>query len=199
MKTILVCSQKGGTGKTVISDELVYSFDRTETPCRYYQLDTQGGSQHEERPENDSEDAEVTVVDTPGYILDELPNMLEAADVIVLPCRASAEDEVPFYRMLDLIRTYAKEKPVIIVQNFWNRYSMSRLFRESIEKELHTNEKIVTLRQSEAMTQSHIQQSSVVDYAPGTPIADNTLEVVNTIRQACGQEGEHYDKAARKK
>lgn len=43
MKTILVCNQKGGVGKSLCADELAFSFERTGTPVSFYDLDAQGG------------------------------------------------------------------------------------------------------------------------------------------------------------
>ena len=44
MKTILVCNQKGGVGKSLCADELAFSFERTGTPVSFYDLDAQGGA-----------------------------------------------------------------------------------------------------------------------------------------------------------
>ena len=43
MKTILIANQKGGCGKTLVVDELAFSFDRTDVKYSLYDLDGQGG------------------------------------------------------------------------------------------------------------------------------------------------------------
>ena len=42
MKTILVCNQKGGVGKSLCADEIAFSFERSGIPVSFYDLDTQG-------------------------------------------------------------------------------------------------------------------------------------------------------------
>lgn len=34
MKTILVCNQKGGEGKSLVADEIAFSFERSRRRCR---------------------------------------------------------------------------------------------------------------------------------------------------------------------
>ncbi len=47
MKTILVCNQKGGVGKSLVADEIAFSFERSGIPVSFYDLDTQGGTVRE--------------------------------------------------------------------------------------------------------------------------------------------------------
>ena len=46
MKTILVCNQKGGVGKSLVADEIAFSFERSGIPVSFYDLDAQGGTLH---------------------------------------------------------------------------------------------------------------------------------------------------------
>lgn len=61
MKTILVCNQKGGVGKSLVADEIAFSFERSGIPVSFYDLDTQGGTLHET---HEADAAQVAVVDT---------------------------------------------------------------------------------------------------------------------------------------
>ena len=63
MKTILVCNQKGGVGKSLVADEIAFSFERSGIPVSFYDLDAQGGTLHRTQ---EADGAEVAVVDTPG-------------------------------------------------------------------------------------------------------------------------------------
>ena len=40
MKTVLVCNQKGGVGKTLIADELAFALERDKIRFNFYDLDT---------------------------------------------------------------------------------------------------------------------------------------------------------------
>ena len=42
MKTIRVCNQKGGVGKSLVANEIAFSFERSGIPVSFYDLDTQG-------------------------------------------------------------------------------------------------------------------------------------------------------------
>ena len=47
MVNILVCNQKGGVGKSLIADELAFSFERSGVPVSFIDLDAQGGTVHQ--------------------------------------------------------------------------------------------------------------------------------------------------------
>lgn len=38
MKTILVCNQKGGVGKSLVADEIAFSFERSGIPVSFIRL-----------------------------------------------------------------------------------------------------------------------------------------------------------------
>lgn len=84
MKTILVCNQKGGVGKSLVADEIAFSFERSGIPVSFYDLDTQGGTLHET---HEADAAQVAVVDTPGALQEGLADWLKEADVVVIPTR----------------------------------------------------------------------------------------------------------------
>ena len=63
MKTIFVCNQKGGVGKSLVADEIAFSFERFGIPMSFYDLDAQGGTLH---GTHEVDGAEVAVVDTSG-------------------------------------------------------------------------------------------------------------------------------------
>ena len=54
MKRILICNQKGGVGKTLISDELAFMFEADQIKFSFYDLDQQGGTLHETHEEPDA-------------------------------------------------------------------------------------------------------------------------------------------------
>ena len=78
MKTILVCNQKGGVGKSLVADEIAFSFERSGIPVSFYDLDAQGGTLHRTR---EADGAQVAGVDTPGALQEALSEWLKEADV----------------------------------------------------------------------------------------------------------------------
>ena len=100
MKTILIANQKGGCGKTLVVDELAFSFDRTDVKYSLYDLDGQGGIIHEPKV---IDDADYAIVDTPGYISDNLGELIQGADLIIIPTRTTYKDIQTLQTMLELI------------------------------------------------------------------------------------------------
>ena len=91
MKTIAVVCEKGGTGKSVIANELYESYVRQGVPASLYSLD---GQYKDASSSKKVEDAEVAIVDTPGVLTDNLSDLVSGADVIVIPVRPTPNDIV---------------------------------------------------------------------------------------------------------
>ena len=82
MKTILVCNQKGGVGKSLVADEIAFSFERSGIPVSFYDLDTQGGTLHET---HEADAAQVAVVDTPGALQEGLRSSTNSSSGFIAP------------------------------------------------------------------------------------------------------------------
>lgn len=183
MKTILVAATKGGVGKTTLCDELLYSFERTGDSASFYNLDPQRGSAHGAQKQDD---AVVAIVDTPGYLADELPHEMEMADVIVIPCRASILDMPAFRHIRTMTEKYAPDTPVVVVLNGWNRFTTNREFQEWLGNTKRPSEELTTMIQSEMVVQAGMNKSSVVVYDRTSNAAAVMLRAINVIRQAAG-------------
>lgn len=181
MKTILVCNQKGGVGKSLIADELAFSFERSRIPVSFYDMDAQGGTLHSTR---ENPEAAVAVVDTPGAFQKDLADWLKEADVIVIPTRATSRDIEPLMRMQKAALRNSRA-PIIYVINGWNRFKASKdfldWFKDSTEKQI-----ILKIPQSESFVQAGANEKSVIEYAPRTKAAVATVKMVNSIRKAAG-------------
>lgn len=183
MKKILICNQKGGVGKSLIADELAFSFERTRTPLAFLDLDSQGGTIHKTDP---NEDAEVCVIDTPGALQSQLKDWLADADVIIIPTRTTSRDIEPLQRMQRAVKSSAKPGvPVLYVLNGWNRWRASNDFLAWF-KQYSDGAAIVKLPQSEQFVQSGAAGMSVVEYSRGSSAAKAALEVINEIRKLAG-------------
>lgn len=96
MKNILICNQKGGVGKSLIADELAFSFERSQIPLSFFDLDRQGGTIHQTAQRVQ---AQAAVIDTPGALQRQLGEWIAHADVIVIPTRTTSRDIEPLMRM----------------------------------------------------------------------------------------------------
>ena len=132
MKTILVINQKGGVGKTVLADEITFAFERDNIECNFYDLDGQGSSIHETC---DSTSAQVAIVDTPGALQEDMAKWAAEADFIIVPTLMTASEMKPLIRMIEILKPYMDQKPVVFVLNKWTRYNSTRDFIEWFESE----------------------------------------------------------------
>lgn len=161
MKTILVCNQKGGVGKSLVADEIAFSFERSGIPVSFYDLDAQGGTLHRTR---EADGAQVAVVDTPGALQEALSEWLKEADVVVIPTRTTSRDIEPLMRMRKAVFKHSRAK-IVYVMNGWNRFKASRDFMEWFEG-LAGDQTVVTLPQSEAFVQACPWSSSTAGARP---------------------------------
>lgn len=178
-KTIVIASQKGGTGKTMIADELAFACDREGIPYNLYDLDDQGSPIHQEvRNEN----AVVNIVDTPGALSRELQEYLSTADLVIIPMRLSPRDIQPLQTTIEQVKKYAPRKPVLFVFNGWNRYRAAAEF----EDWFHYNyPKATTFRisQSEVFSQAALDASSVVEERKSSVPAKQVCELFDEVKR----------------
>ena len=193
LKNVIFCNQKGGTGKSTICAELVLSLRRSGIITNFYDLDQQGGTILEP---SEVPGAEVSAIDTPGALTNELPDLIHECDVVCIPVRPSALEIDSLMVMLDAYTAHAKEgaKLVIIVNQF-TRWKSSRDFLAWVKKETkETGAVIVTMMQSETVIQAGAARMSVIDFAPRSAAAVSAQEVVNVIRKAAGIRSERSKK-----
>lgn len=125
MKTVLVCNQKGGVGKTLIADELAFALERDGIPYNFIDLDDQGSAIHETKEDPDSK---IQIVDTPGALQPEMLKWIDAADFIIVPTMLSFSDKKPLERMIKILEPYKAKKPTLFVFNAWTRFNISKDF-----------------------------------------------------------------------
>lgn len=182
MKSVLICNQKGGVGKTLLADEVAFSFDRAGVPYNFYDLDCQGGCIHKQQ---EQENAQYCVVDTPGALQKEMLDWMKEADVILIPTRMTSRDMVPLETMIKLVKSEGVTAKVIFVLNGWNRFSATRDFEEWFAEE-YPNEKTVTIPQSEMFTQAGLNGQSVIDFKPHSAAAEQIRLLTGLIKYELG-------------
>ena len=114
MKTVLICNQKGGVGKTLIADELAFALERDKIPFNFYDLDDQGSAIHQT---SEDPDAAVQIVDTAGALQADLIKWIEDADFIIVPTMMSNRDAAPLERMISILDRFKNIKPTLYVFN----------------------------------------------------------------------------------
>lgn len=184
-KNIIVVNQKGGVGKSLVADEIAFSFERSGIPLSFYDMDSQGGTTHKSI---DTPGAEVAVIDTPGALQSELKTWLEASDLVVVPTRTTSREFDILRRMIKIIDSYP-EIPAVFVLNAVNRFKICAEFREWFKTQAE-GRTVYMLPQSEAFVQATAYGKSVVEYAPRSKAAKQTVEMANGIRRMLGFEEE---------
>ena len=188
VKKVLVCNQKGGTGKSFISDEIAFSLERTGVPIAFVDLDAQGGVIHQTSMRDD---AVVTVIDTPGALQKDLGDWMEESDLIIIPTRTTSRDIAPLLRMIEIVKARAKLKPILVVLNGWNRWRAASDFRDWLEEQGQTDDfTVMTLVQSEVVVQSSAAGQSVVTYAPKSQAAADIEAITEYVRRHVGLKSE---------
>lgn len=179
MKTVVFVCEKGGVGKTALSDELVHHFKRLDVPVSLYSLD----GQYESRGEV-MDDAEVTVVDTAGSLGDDFGRVVGAADLVVVPVRPSFADVEPFVRTIDLVERSSKA-PVLIVVNCCTPYTMTGKFLGWLVGQ-GWGKPVLTVPYSEAFAQVIGTGKSVVGNDRYGKVSTSVLGLCNMVSDCLG-------------
>ncbi len=159
-KTILCCNQKGGVGKTLVCDEISFAFDREGVSYSLIDLDQQGGRVH---PQIINEDADITILDTPGALQPKLLEWMKDADLIIIPTKMTPRDLQPFLTMIELIKRNNIQVPVFYVLNEWNRYRASTEFEQWF-KSSFPDSLFYRIPKSEGFTQAALEGISILDH-----------------------------------
>lgn len=165
MPNILLCSQKGGVGKSLIADEICFFFERLNIPFSFFDLDKQGGTIHQDI---NNPKSIISIIDTPGFIENDLAAYLAESDLIICPTCMTSRDIPPLLTIDDILDTYPNKKALFIL-NRWNRYNACRDFLDWFTKNI--NKPYFLIPQSELFVKAAALKKSVVDIAPNSKAA----------------------------
>lgn len=182
MKTILVLAEKGGVGKTMIADEIAFSLERSGIRTAFFEIDQQGGELHDSAPVMN---AEVNVVDTPGYVLDGRDAWINDAEVIVIPTEPGGNQQMqPF--ISTLVACCEKNKKVVVVFNKKRKmFNTSKALAKALS-ELPYDVKLAELPLLEDYVNASLSRKSIVAYKKRSDAAKAMLKTVNLIRTEAG-------------
>lgn len=183
MANILILNRKGGSGKTTISDELMFSLERSQISSAFIDLDQQQTSTHKDSAEN-VYTADVLVIDTPGALSDHAKDWVADADVVVIPTNPSGRDIPMLLETLETARTYGPKARRVIIVNRFTRYTASQQFLDVVREIQEEGEDVVTINQSEVFQKAFLNHRSVIDESPKSVVALKTLQAMNAIRSA---------------
>lgn len=185
MKTIVFVSEKGGVGKTRLSDELYYYYKRQSVPVSLYSFDGQYKNRNADKK---VENPAVAVVDTPGRIMDDKTiQTIQGADVVVIPTRPTGGNIEGFTRTVALVKENA-DCPILIVVNGGNRFSAAHSFMEWLGKYMEKEglNLVNNIPQSESMVQAENYSCSVVEINRRSPVAFAVNTLCDRISQLAG-------------
>lgn len=185
MKTIVFTSEKGGVGKTHLSDELYYYYARQNVPVSLYSFDGQYKNRNDDKK---VDNPEVAVVDTPGRIMDDKTiQTIQGADVVVIPTRLTGGNIESFTRTVSLVKENT-DCPIVIVANGTNRFTASASFMEWLQKyrQKETLDTVMTIPQSEYIVQAENYSCSVNEINRHSPAAQAVNMMCDKISALAG-------------
>ena len=162
MKIVVFVSEKGGVGKTRLSDELYYYYTRQNVPVSLYSFDGQYKNRNNDKK---VDNPEVAVVDTPGRIMDDKTiQTIQGADVVVIPTRLTGGNIESFTRTVSLVKENT-DCPINVAVNGINRFTASASFMGWMQKyrQKETLDAVLTIPQSEYIVQAENYSCSVND------------------------------------
>lgn len=187
VKTILCANQKGGVGKSMIADEIAFSLDRDKIPYNFYDLDGQGGTIHET---SEADGALVSVVDTPGALLDQTSDWIRASDVVIVPTRPTSRDIPPLMRMIEMVNNSRKPgSEVFYVVNCMNRFRACDDFIDWVTEAIGIHCQFALIPQSEAFVQAAAAGVSVLTLERKFPAVCAVRDLCHNVRIAAGLPG----------
>ena len=131
IKTIVFVSEKGGVGKTRLSDELYYFYKRHNIPVSLYSFD---GQYKNRTVDKKADDPAVAVVDMPGRLMDDKTvQTIKLSDLVIIPTRPTAGNIEAFTRTIKIVKVNVT-CPILLVVNAGNRFTATQSFMVWLDK-----------------------------------------------------------------
>ena len=185
MKTVVFVSEKGGVGKTRLSDELYFYYTRQNVPTSLYSFDGQYKNRNNDKKVNNPT---VSIVDTPGRVMDaKTVDVIQGADIVVIPTRPTGGNIESFTRTVSLVKKNAS-CPIIVAVNGVNRFTASVSFMEWLQKyrQKEKLDTVMTIPQSEYIVQAENCRCSVNDINRHSPAAQAVNMMCDKISELAG-------------
>lgn len=191
MKTVVLLSQKGGTGKSTIATHLAVCAERDGKKVALFDLDPQASSykwsqrRKEEQPavvsaaaaelanllvQAKKQGADLILVDTAGHADASSLHALHHADLVLIPCRPSAADLDAIEDTIELASRAKPSKSAVVLNAAPTRGQLSEQARVAIEERIQVAP--VVLGQRSAYASAWIDGRSVEEYEVNGKAAD---------------------------
>ena len=203
MKTIAILSQKGGTGKTTLSVHLAVAAERSGVPVAVLDTDPQasaagwGDSRADEAPSVTSiqpsrltkaldvakgAGAELVIVDTAPHSADAAMAAAEAADLVLIPCRAGILDLRAIATTARLVKIAGKRAYVVLNAA---PPRAPRLIEDALEavKQHRLEVAPVVIHQRSAYAHSLTAGLTAEEYEPGGKAAEEMANIFAWLRK----------------
>ena len=156
----------------------MFLLERDGIPFNFIDLDQQGGSIHQPI---DNENAVVSVVDTRGELDKKMIDRIKGADMVIVPTRNSLSDQPALMRMIEILKDFDRQKPILFVLNCLNRYTASKQFVDWFADE-YPHLKYLPLSQSETFNASAAMQKSVCALKPSSGVAQQINAIYGVVK-----------------
>lgn len=163
MKSIVFLNQKGGVGKTLLSDEVAFNLEQKAKKVCFIDLDMQGGAIHQTNYEEGKE-YDYQIIDTPGALQKDTREYMKQADLVVIPTKCNRQDMEALERMMKIAEDFDQKK-FIIVFNQWNRFNGTAEFINWFNVN-YPGYKTFLIPSSVVLTDAAARSMSVVEYSP---------------------------------
>lgn len=188
-KTVLIANQKGGVGKTFISDELCFALDRLGVDYSLRDYDGQGGLIH---IPVECEEPAMIIIDTPGALQPQMNDWIRESDLIIVPTLMTKPCMEPLQRMMEILKPWkAFGKKVLVVLNQWDRYTSCDDFAEWFDL-TYPNEYNIEIANSEMIKQAQNHGKSIVEYKPHSRAAMEVTCMFEHIQNILYNGGRRY-------
>jgi chromosome partitioning protein len=183
MKSIVFLNQKGGVGKTLLSDEVAFCLEQKSKVC-FIDLDMQGGAIHQTNYE-EGQEYDYQIIDTPGALQKDTREYMNQADLVIIPTKCNRQDMEALERMMKIAEDFDKNK-FIIVFNQWNRFNGTAEFINWFNFS-YPGYKTFLIPSSVVLTDAAARSMSVTDYSPKHKAAIAVNEFVKLILKSIGE------------
>ncbi len=193
MKTITLAMQKGGTGKSVIADQLGYNLKDRGYKVQVLDLDPQQSSEFENYL-SDDEEPDFQIVDTRGA-LDlgikmegsevSIEDIIETSDLVIIPVLPENESIDPLSKIARLCEAQEANWKIVVNQ-YDRRHIVDSIIYDDIKATYPEHILETTLSRSEALKKARLAKVAVKEIDPKARytsefdrLTDEILEVLN--------------------